>query len=79
MAKRHANRFVREPAAAAGDNICATDHTTTPVAIEAFGPQTPIITEEGIMEAMYPQENTLLIYSGFGEGRKVVAVTVAGG
>lgn len=52
MAIRHAKRLGRELAAATGDSICAADHTTTPVAMLAFGPNTPIITDDGIIEDM---------------------------
>lgn len=81
MRNLHASRVSRDTPAAVGDSICAADQTSTPVVMVAFGPHTPIITDEGIMDAMYPQENTLLIcisYSG-GRGWPVTVMVMGNG
>ena len=61
MAKRQTRSVSSDDWAAAGDSICAADQASTPAVIVTLGPQTPISTEEGTMDAMYPHEKTLLI------------------
>lgn len=52
IANRHASSVCRDVDAARGESICAADQASTPTVMVAFGPQTPISTDEGTMEAM---------------------------